>query len=80
MSVGLPIITSNFGNLKTYILESNAGICINPQSYDEFKKAIMEMFNPSTRQKYGKNGLNWIQNKGLFRNEAKNYIRLIENL
>lgn len=80
MSVGLPIITSNFGNLQKYIIESNAGISINPLSYEEFREAVLKMFDPTIRRKYGQNGWNWVQNHGSFRNEAGNYINFLKKL
>lgn len=80
MACGLPIITSNFGNLKKYIIEPNSGICIDPTSYNEFKDAILKMFKPDTRKEYSLNGLRWIREHGLFENEAKEYIKILREL
>lgn len=80
MSCGLPIITSNFGNLKKYIIESKAGICVDPTNYQEFKVAIQKMFNPNVRKEYSLNGIRWVEEYGLFENEAKEYIITLQDL
>ena len=43
MRCGLPIITSNFPLYREVIEENNCGICIDPFSVSELKKAIMSM-------------------------------------
>lgn len=80
MATGLPIITSNFGNLLKYMKESQSGICINPNSYQEFKEAILQMFDPNIRKKYSANGFTWVREHGSFEIESKEYINIIQNL
>lgn len=77
MAAGLPIITSNFNNIEKYITDSSAGICINPNSYSDFKKAILKLFNPMVRKRYGVNGQNWVQRKGNFRKESRKYVKIM---
>ena len=45
MAAGLPIITSNFGNLQIHAQRSGAAICINPKDYKEFCSAIDYLFD-----------------------------------
>jgi len=80
MLAGLPIITSNFGNLKKYIDESEAGICIDPLSYDEFESSIISLFDPKNRKTHSENGLKYVRENANFEKEGVNYIRSIENL
>jgi glycosyltransferase involved in cell wall biosynthesis len=80
MARGLPIITSNFGNLKKYIIESNSGICIDPFSFDEFENAILKMFDKNIRRSYSSNGINWVRNFGNFDNEATEYLKYFSDL
>ena len=65
MAVGLPVITSNFGQCKKYITLAESGIMIDPRSYDQFKAAILRLKDPAVRRKYGQNGITYTQ-----RNEA----------
>ena len=56
MSVGLPVITSDFGNLKKYVDQSQSGICIDPTSYEEFKEAVEMLMQPEAWIAYSNNG------------------------
>ena len=80
MSQGLPIITSNFGNLEKYINVSGAGICINPKSYHEFEQAIVPMFDGSYRRQLGEKGREWVQREGNFETEGRPYVDAIAGL
>ena len=80
MGNGLPIITSNFGNLKKYIDESGSGICINPKGYDDFEHAIIKMFNPSNRKIYSMNGIEYVKRKASFQKEGKVYLEIIKKI
>jgi len=77
MACGLPIITSNFGQLTKYIHLSGAGVCINPLSYSEFENAIRPMFHGNYRKELGQNGFNWVQQTGNFKTEGRSYIETI---
>jgi len=80
MAAGLPIITSNFGNLKNYINLSHSGICINPRSYEQFEKAILKMYNPKNRKKYSQNGINYAREEASFQIEGKKYVDYIKKI
>ena len=80
MSVGLPIVTSNFGNLAKYASESGSALCINPLDYKEFEVAITRLFDPLEQKKLGENGIRYTQNIALFRKEAEPFIKTIFSL
>ncbi|GAG53246.1 unnamed protein product, partial [marine sediment metagenome] len=77
MSVGLPILTSNFGNLKTYMNKSEAGICIDPNSYRDFKSAIDKLRNVDVRKQMSINGISYTKRFLLLDNEIKPYLDFI---
>ncbi len=77
MSVGLPIITSNFGNLMKYIIKAKSGVCIDPLSYEEFKQAALLMFDASKRKEMGDNGREWVRHDGNFVYESVEYVKAI---
>jgi glycosyltransferase involved in cell wall biosynthesis len=74
MSQGLPIVTSNFGNLVKYVRLSGAGVCIDPTSYDEFENAIAPMFEGVYRKQFGESGVNWVRHTGNFEIEGQEYV------
>jgi glycosyltransferase involved in cell wall biosynthesis len=77
MAAGLPILTSNFGNLAKYLNESESGIGIEPTKYDEFKKAIITLFEPKIRFRFSQSGQKWVSKSGNFKNESKEYVSII---
>lgn len=78
MSAGLPVITSNFGNLRKYIDESGAGICIDPFSYEQFRDAITRMTDINERLAFSRNGLEWTK-RNSFQTEAEPYVSSVLN-
>lgn len=74
MRVGLPFLTSNFGNLQKYALRSGGGLCIDPESYEEFERAIHTMFIPERRRELGSRGFSWARETGNFAVEAQDYV------
>lgn len=77
MSVGLPVLTSDFGNLKNYIEQSKAGICIDPNSYGDFKSAIDKLRDIDLRRQMSTNGINYSRRFLLLDNEIKPYLNFI---
>jgi glycosyltransferase involved in cell wall biosynthesis len=75
MSVGLPIVTSNFGYLQKYAEASGGAYCIDPMAYQDFESAILRLFDPSERMRLGNNGRNYIKNIASFQKEATQYIK-----
>ena len=79
MGAGLPIITSNFGNLYVHATKSGAGFCIDPQIYDEFEQAIDCLFDPIIRGQYSSNGLKYVK-EASFQSEAIPMMKVIETI
>jgi glycosyltransferase involved in cell wall biosynthesis len=77
MAAGLPILTSNFGNLKRYLDISQAGIGINPTSYIEFREAVLRLFDPVQRRRFSKNGQKCIRESWNFCREGEEYVKCI---
>ena len=77
MSVGLPVLTSNFPNIMEFVTKSNAGITIDPKSYKDFEKAIFVLFDPNKRKEFGENGREFVKRECNFEKESKTYISLL---
>lgn len=76
MSVGIPVIASNFPLWKKIISENDCGICINPFDILDITKAINHLTsNPDLAIKLGKNGLKAIRKKYNWGNEIKKLIK-----
>jgi glycosyltransferase involved in cell wall biosynthesis len=57
MSVGLPVISSNFDLWKEIIEKNYCGICVDPANPEEIARAITYIFdNPEEAKKMGENG------------------------
>lgn len=56
MAIGLPVISSNFGNSSKYVKNANGGICINPESYEEFISALDQLKNRENWETFSRNG------------------------
>lgn len=56
MAFGLPIIGSNFGQIKNYIEDENSGILVDPLKPDQISKAMIELL--SNDKLYAKLSLN----------------------
>ena len=59
MAMGIPILTSNYGTMKRYVSESDAGLTIDPMSYDAFKAAILKFRDVQFRKTCGENGIRY---------------------
>jgi glycosyltransferase involved in cell wall biosynthesis len=77
MGAGLPILTSNFGELQRYIERSQSGICIDPQSYEAFEAAVVELFDPDIRHRFGENGMRFVKGQGGFEHESREYVSVM---
>ena len=57
MAVGLPVITSNFGNIGEYVRQVNCGLCTDPLNYYDFKEAINNLRNLKNWRMLSENGI-----------------------
>jgi glycosyltransferase involved in cell wall biosynthesis len=80
MAAGLPVLTSNFGNVGRYLELSGGGIAIDPTSYEEFERAILRLFDPVTRQELAASGRRFIEDTGGFARESRPYVEVIEEV
>lgn len=80
MAAGLPILTSDFGNLRRYLELSGGGICVDPTSYEQFESGILQLFDPSFRQSLAANGRRFIEATGGFARESRPYVEVIEEV
>ncbi len=79
MAAGLPVLTSNFGNVGRYLELSGGGIAIDPTSYEEFERAIIRLFDPVTRQELAASGRRFIEDTGGFGRESEAYVEVVED-
>lgn len=64
MSVGLPVIASNFELWKKVVEENKSGIIVDPENPKEIAAAIDQLLqNPMLRKQMGENGVTAIQGK-----------------
>lgn len=59
MTYGLPIVCSNFGQIKEYTLNYNAGMIVDPENIEETGNAILKILeDKNLYYKYSDNGIN----------------------
>lgn len=64
MSAGIPVIGSNFPLWEEIILNNNCGLCVNPESPEEIKNAILFLIlNNERAEEMGKNGRKAVMEK-----------------
>jgi len=81
MSVGIPIIISNFPNLKKLILNIGCGIPVDPTNPKEIAKAIEYLIeHPDKAKQMGENGRKAVLEKYNWENEEKKLLRIYEEL
>lgn len=81
MSSGLPVIASNFPEMKKIIEKNNCGICVDPKSPEKITKAIEHLIkNPNEAKKMGENGQRAVLNKYNWEKESKKLLKVYEEL
>lgn len=81
MSVGLPIIISNFPKLKKLILDIGCGIPVDPTNPEEIAKAIEYLIeHPEEAKQMGENGRKAVLEKYNWEHEEKKLLRIYEEL
>lgn len=81
MSVGLPVIASDFPLWKEIVEDNNCGLCVNPKNSDEIANAIEYFFNhPNKIEEMGQNGINAVTCTYNWLVEEKKLISLYDRL
>lgn len=75
MAAGLPVLTSDFGEMKRYVDAADAGLCIRPTEYEAFESAIQMLFDADERRRFGENGRAFSRGEGSFEHVAAPYVR-----
>ncbi len=58
MNFGLPIITSNFGEMQNYVLDNEVGTSLNPFDEKALSEAVLELLsNPEKMDRFSRNGM-----------------------
>lgn len=81
MSVGLPVIASNFPLWKEIVEGNNCGICVNPLDPKEIADAIKYILeHPNEAQKMGENGRKAVLDKYNWEKESEKLINVYREL
>lgn len=81
MSLGIPVITSNFPLYEKVVIENGCGICVNPLNPEEVAEAIMWVINnPEQANQMGQNGRRAVKEKYNWGIEAQKLLKLYEEL
>ncbi len=81
MACSLPVIVSNFKNLKRIVEESECGIAVDPTSPSEIAKAVRLLHdNPRLRAEMGSNGRKAALKKYNWEQEGKKLLAIYKSL
>jgi glycosyltransferase involved in cell wall biosynthesis len=81
MSVGLPVIISNFPKLENMISEINCGVSVNPTDPKAIADSIEFLYsNPDLRKQMGENGKKALMEKYNWEAESKKLVELYRKL
>lgn len=72
MMAGIPVIVSDFPNVRDFVKKAQCGICVNPLDAEAIGDAMQWLLdNPRKAEKMGNNGRNYIVNYCNWEQEAK---------
>ncbi len=81
MSVGLPVIASNFPLWKEIVEDNDCGLCVDPKNPEEIANAIEFFFNnPDKVEEMGQNGIKAVNDTYNWLVEEKKLIDLYDRL
>jgi glycosyltransferase involved in cell wall biosynthesis len=81
MTLGMPVITSNFQLYKDVVERFNCGICINPLKSKELADAITYLFNnPKEARQMGENGAKVVSEKYNWKREEKKLLKIYQEI
>lgn len=81
MAYGIPILCSNFPNLRRIVEEEHCGICVDPDDADAIARAVRWLArHPDEARRMGENGRKAARLKYNWESEAKKLIQLYRKL
>ena len=81
MSIGLPVISSNFELYKKVVIDNNAGVCVDPTSPTDIAEAMLLFINQQLDVKtLSKQGLKSAKEKYSWQSEEKKLLNLYDEL
>jgi glycosyltransferase involved in cell wall biosynthesis len=81
MFCGLPVIASNFSNLRQIIKDTRCGLCMDPKRPDQVARAILHLLErPRLREQLGENGRNAVLKTYNWAMEERKLLNVYRNL
>ena len=81
MSIGLPVITSEFELYKEVVLKNGAGVCVNPDSAIELAEIMTSFVNQEYDiSNFGQQGVKSVEEKYSWQFEEKKLLNLYDKL
>jgi glycosyltransferase involved in cell wall biosynthesis len=81
MAAGIPIVASDFPVWKELIEGNGVGICVNPDSLEEIKKAVIWLRdNPDEARAMGERGRQAVAEKYNWQSQAQNLFELYDSI
>jgi glycosyltransferase involved in cell wall biosynthesis len=81
MFCGLPVIASNFSNLRQIIKQTRCGLCVDPKRPDQVARAILHLLGRAKlRKQLGENGRNAVLKTYNWQAEEKKLLNVYRNL
>lgn len=78
MSVGLPVLTSDFGNVARYLRIADAGFCIDLEDYESFRRHIDMLRDEKVWARYSGNGRQATRNYFNLDTEIQPYLAALQ--
>jgi glycosyltransferase involved in cell wall biosynthesis len=81
MFCGLPVIASNFPNLRQIVKDTRCGLCVDPKRPDQAARAILHLLRrPKLREQLGENGRNAVLKLYNWEEEEKKLLNVYRNV
>ena len=76
-----PIVLGVQGESQEIIEAANAGICIEPENYEQLANAVLSLYeNPQLRKEYGNNGKSYVETNFNRKLLARKYLNVLEQV
>lgn len=81
MNYGLPIISSDFGEMQRYVIENEVGICVPPNDPQQLADAIIHLLsNPSLMEKFSQHGMRAVDTRYNWDIMQSKYLGIVEKM